>query len=221
MLCYLHNIIFIFTFKVPNKSTMNMRTWITISAITIFSFAGTSAFAQKPAAPAPPPPAAKPADAGGIVWKKQIVRIIDMGKVDTSAHHISDVSTENSLIDMFVNLIKGGKITAYTSNDHNFTSRLTIADFNKMAGNHELNSETVHKYKVLEEWSCYPTTGKTDIQVIGMAPLKDLDGDNTQVTFWLRFSDISAILARYEQYHPNNTLAGHIWDDYFWTETRK
>jgi Gliding motility associated protein GldN len=186
-----------------------------LTAAMAFSMA---AVAQKPAAPAAP--AAHSGDAGGVVWKKEIVRIIDMGKMDTSGHHVDDVSSENSLIDMFCNLIKGGKITAYSSSDHNFTSRLTMADFNKMSANHELNPESVHKYKILEEWSCYPATGKTEVQVMAIAPMKDA-GETANVCFWLRFSDISAIMARYEQYHPNNTMAGKIWDDYFWVETRK
>ena len=212
-------------------------------SIVVMLFAAGTAFAQKSAKPAQPPtPSPVVADAGpALVWKKQIVRVVDMSeKSDVSSQRISDVSSENTLIEMFVNLIRNGKVVAYVNSDHNFTTRLTIAELNKMlAGkkdtvlttdakgktiskviSHDLNLNTIHKFRVLEEWSSYPSTGKTEIQTIGIAPLRDVMNDDgtsqgMQAMFWLRFVDISAILVRYQQYHPNNTLAGHIWDDFF------
>src|SRR4051812_19132322 len=78
-------------------------------------------FAQPKAPAKAPVAAARPEDAPGVVWKKQIARYIDMGeKNDVSDRRISDVSSENTLIEMFVNLIKNNKILAYTNTDHNF-----------------------------------------------------------------------------------------------------
>ena len=202
----------------------------------------TACFAQpkQPAKPAITPD--KTAEAMGVVWKKQIARVIDMGeKTDVGSQKISDVSSETTLIEMFVNLIKGNKILAYTNSDHNFSTRLTVAELNRITTGkkdtvlttdpvtnknvskiitHDFNLNSIHKFMIFEEWSCYPANGKTEIQVIGLAPLKDVFNDdgsfkNSSPMFWLKFSDISAILVRYQQYHPNNTLAGHIWDDYF------
>ncbi len=211
-----------------------------LSLVVLSLFILTNAKAQKaPVAPTTPAPAA---DGPALVWKKQIARIIDMGpNSDANTQNISDVSSENTLIDMFVNLIRGNKVLAYTASDKLFTVKLTIAELNKiLAGKkdtvlltdpvtnktstkitqHELVLDSVHKFKILEEWSCYPATGKTEIQIIGLAPLMNVYNDDgstrgTTPMFWMRFNDISAILARYQQYHPNNTLAGHIWDDYF------
>ena len=204
-------------------------------------FVGGNIFAQKSAAPAAPAPP-KPEEATTLVWKKQVARVIDLGvKNDAGNARISDVSAENTLMDMFVNLIRGNKVLAYTGTGAAFTTKLTVAELNRiLAGKkdtvlvtdpvtnktttkivqHEFKLDSVHKFRVLEEWSCYPASGKTEIQTIGLAPLRDVYGDDgtyrgTQPMFWLRFNDISAILARYQQYHPNNTLSGHIWDDYF------
>lgn len=213
------------------------------SAVWILLFCASVAYAQPKAAAGG---AAKPDEAAqSAVWKKQIVRVVDMGlKADVSGH-LADANTENTLIEMFVNLIKSNKIVAYTGNGNAFVTRLTVSELNRiLAGrkdtvlttdangktvskvtSHELRLDSVHKYRILEEWSCFPATGKTEIQVIGVAPLKDNFNDdgtyrNSTPLFWLKFNDVSAILVRYQQYHPNNTLAGHIWDDYFNSDSK-
>ena len=224
---------------------MGIKCTIRYSLLSLFTIVCCNVYGQKAPAAAPPPPAPRPAVASegpALVWKKQIARVIDMGaKNDIGSQRISDVSSENSLMDMFVNLIRGNKIIAYTNSDHNFTTKLTVAELNRiLAGKKDtvltvdpvtgktttkvtqkdVNLDAIHKFKILEEWSCFPATGKTEIQIIGLAPLKDVVADDgtvhgVQPLFWLRFNDISAILVRYQQYHPNNTLAGHVWDDYF------
>lgn len=224
---------------------MNIDRVVKLLLLAVMAFVSSNAFSQKTAAPVATN--AKPEDGAALVWKKQVARVIEMGpKSEAGNQNISDVSSENTLIDMFVNLIRNNKILAYTGSGGLFATKLTIADLNKMlAGKkdtvlltdpvtnktttkivqHDLILDSVHKFKILEEWSCYPATGKTEIQIIGLAPLMNIYGDDgalrgNQPMFWLRFNDISAILARYQQYHPNNTLSGHIWDDYFTNSMR-
>ncbi len=218
---------------------MGMLRIVRSAVMVMLVIVSANTFAQKSAAPT-----AKSEEGAttGVVWKKQIARVIDMGeKSGSSSKTISDVSSENTMMDMFINLIKNNKIIAYANTDHNFTTRLTVGELNKMLlmrrdtvlttdpktgktvskiNNKDINVDSVHKFRILEEWTCYPATGKSEIQIIGLAPLKDdYNEDGTfkslHPMFWLKFSDISAILARYQQYHPNNTLAGRIWDDYF------
>ncbi len=231
---------------------MGTKRTIRYSLLALLTIVCCNVYGQKSPAATPPPSAPRPvqapphpapaADGPALVWKKQIARVIDMGaKNDIGSERISDVSSENSLMDMFVNLIRGNKVIAYTNSDHNFTTKLTVAELNRILSGKkdtmlvidpvtgktttkiiqkDVNLDAIHKFKILEEWSCYPATGKTEIQIIGLAPLKDVVADDgtvhgVQPLFWLRFNDISAILVRYQQYHPNNTLAGHVWDDYF------
>ena len=212
--------------------------------------ATTTASAPAPAAPRPkaPAPAAKPVEnstpAGytGPVWKKQIVRDIEMGeKIDSSVHRLRNASPDNTLLEMFAIGIKTGKISSFYTSDFSMATRIRPTDFDKLfvgrpdtiavrdaSGKYvpkivrkNFNYSEAHKYRILEEWTSYPGIGKTEIQVVGIAPLKDIKGDDgtphgVEPIFWVHFTDdIKAIVARYEQYHPNNTLGGHIWDEYF------
>ena len=147
---------------------------------------------------------------------------------------------------MMIIAIKAGKLTAYATYDNDFTTKLTAEGLKEItktktdtviitdpvAGKEEMkivhmdfNYNAIHKYRVLEEWTFNPNTGKTDIQITGIAPVRDIYGtDGTfrgvQAMFWVHFNDIHSILARYEQYHPDNTIAMHVWDDYFLSEVK-
>ena len=90
-----------------------------------------------------------------------------------------------------------------------------------------------NKYKVLEDWAFDELTGKTQIQIVGIGPVwqytvagpteeqnYDIAYPDRDPMFWLRYNDLSSIIARYEQYHPDNTIAQHIWNDYFLNDVK-
>ena len=185
---------------------------------------------------------------GATSWKKQVSRVIDITeKSDTVFHHLRDVGPDATLLEMLVKDIKAGKITAYSNRDGNFTTKLTIEALNEMLPFHmepyiatepgtgkeitkfaknDFDYTTIHKYRILEEWTYNPGTGKTEIEITGIAPIRNIYGSDGlyhghQAMFYLRYTDIKNILAHYELYHPNNTFTGHIWDDYFNSDEEK
>lgn len=219
----------------------------TVATATPITTSGTPAPAVHPR-PKAPVPAEKPADAPvipGPVWKKQITRDVEMGeKVDSNVHRLRDASPNNTLLEMFAIGIKTGKISSFYTSDFSMSTRINAKDFNKLfvgksdtlavrdaSGRYvskvvrkDFNYADVHKYRILEEWTSYPAVGKTEIQIVGIAPLKDIYGDDgthhgVDPIFWVHYTDdIKTILARYDQYHPNNTLGGRLWDEYFMSQ---
>lgn len=183
----------------------------------------------------------------GEVWKKRVARIIDMApKEDNAAHHLTDAKPDTSILEMIAPALKSGKITTYSSFDNNFTTKLTQAEINQILGakidtifitdptsgkeevkivHRDFDYSSIHKYRVLEEWVFNPSTGKTDIQITGIAPIRDIYGDDgvfrgVQAMFWIHYSDLRGVITKYEQYHPDNTIALHIWNDYFLNDVK-
>ncbi len=203
--------------------------------IVAFLLLGTSmAYAQK-------------TKSSGTVMKKQVFRELDMQtKEDTKVHHLRDVSNDTTLIEMILKEIKAGRITAYSNYDHSFTTKLTVKEINDMliakpdtvmlvdpvtGGetikiiNHDFDPDAVHKYRLLEEWTFDPSTGNTDIHITGVAPLREIFNEGgtfrgMQAIFWIHYNELVGVLAHYEQYHPDNSLALHIWGDYFLSDVK-
>ncbi len=183
----------------------------------------------------------------GDVWKKTVSRTIDVSQPeDTVKHHLADASNDTTLLELMVNAIKAGKLTAYDAFDHNFTSKLSMAALKEIISprrdtmvivdpvtnqeimkivEHDFDPTAIRKYRVLEEWAFNPRTGKTEIQITGISPMLDVYGDDgvyrgRKSLFWIRYNDVRQILERYEQSHPNHTLASLIWNDYFLSDVK-
>jgi len=179
---------------------------------------------------------------GNTVWKKQVARVIDMSvQEDTVVHHLRDMSPDTTLTEILVNAIRAGKITAYANTGNFFSEKLTKDMLEALLSSkpdtvsitdpvtsqemikivsHDFNYEAINKYRIIEDWTFDPNTGKTQIQITGIAPIRDVYGSagefrGVMAMFYLRFNDVKNIISRYELYHPNNTIASHVWNDYF------
>jgi hypothetical protein len=181
------------------------------------------------------------------IWKKEVARMIDMGeKEDTIVHHLRDANQDSSFIVMVINAIKAGQLAAYSNVDHSFTTKFTAADLNNLIApridtvivtdpvtndeipkviRRDFDMDVIHKYRILENWAFDPATGKTGIIIEGIAPIREIYGDDgvfrgVQAIFWLKYDDVRGILAKCEQYHPNHNLNTLIWDDYFLSDAK-
>src|SRR5207253_2726885 len=91
---------------------------------------------------------------------------------------------------------------------------------------HDLGTCTYcNKYKVIEEWSFDIQKGFTQIKIAKIVPIREIRDDNGKFryyhdVYWLKFEDISGILAKYEQSHYNNSLASLLWKDYFLSDVK-
>lgn len=194
--------------------------------------------------------AQRPGDASGVAsdagaWKKQVTRMIDMEEPeDTVDHHLKVAGQDSTLAELVISAVKSGRLAAYSTMDNKFTTRLTVENLEEMLGSRtdtivitdpvtgdeltkvvkrDFNTEAVHKYRLLEEWALNPATGKTEIQITGIAPVREVYGDDgtlrgIQAMFWLKYADVRELLAKTEQANPRRNLMGLLWDDYFFSD---
>ena len=211
---------------------MNHPSLFRFTFSVLLVMAGLQCFAQK---------------ATPTAWKKTVTRTIDLSeKEDSKKHHLKDAGNTTYLAEIMINDITAGKLTAYSNFDVNFSNKLTAAEVKQMFGatkdtvtvqdpvtgrevvkvvTRDVNYEIMQKFRLLEEWTFNPATGKTDIQITGIAPIKEIYGVDgsfrgVQAAFWLHYNDAQPCINRFDQSHPTGTLAMHIWDDYFLSDVK-
>ena len=84
--------------------------------------------------------------------------------------------------------------------------------------------DLMYMYRVLEEWKFDRATGKTNIQIVAIAPMMDIYGDEgtfhgRRTQYWVKYNEVREILERYEHSHPDTNLSLAVWKDYF-SETK-
>ena len=204
-----------------------------VKSVLLIAFlaAGTSSFAQK---------------AADATWKKRVIRVIDISQpTDDKLHHLRDAGADSLLTEMLVSSILAGKVVAYTAWETQFSTTMSIANVkeyiapivdtmvvvdpvtgkeNMKIVKRDFDYEKIKKLRILEDWTFDPIAGKTDMQIVGIAPVQDVYGDDgvfrgSKGMFWIKYNDARSIIARYERYHPENTIAAKIWYDYFLSDT--
>ncbi len=182
----------------------------------------------------------------GKVWKKRVIRTINMQiPEDKKTHHLKSAGNDTTITELLVNAAGAGKLTVYSNIDDNFSTKQSATEVKDMLSpkkdtvtmtdpvsgkevmkivSMDINYDAIQKFRILEEWTYNPGTGKTDIQITGIAPVKDVFvGDNlrgSMAIFWVRYQDALPVIAHYEQSHPTNTFSSHIWDDYFLSDVK-
>jgi len=178
-----------------------------------------------------------------VLWKKRVWREIDTReKQNIAFRYAGDENTGGGMfIEILIDAIKRGKIKAYKSFDDRFTTIMTKEDImESVAGkvdtqiitdpvsgtevtkyiNHDFNPETITKYRIKEDWIFDRNQGQMVVRIIGLAPVKDIIGDDgvyrgSQAMFWLFYPDIRGLLAQYEVYNPANDVDRYTWDEFF------
>ena len=180
----------------------------------------------------------------GELWKRKVFHLFDLSpKEENYHHHFTDVKTDSSVYEMIANEIKSGNLFHYYDDNlslkqsyeelkQKYSKTDTITVTNPIDNTEEIKvatrnfySDNICYYNVLEEWSFDLHSGKTSIQITGIAPVrqtKNYEGVivESEVMFWMRYSDVRGIIAKYEQYNPEKTIAMHLWNDYFLNDIR-
>jgi len=175
------------------------------------------------------------------VWHAAAIALIDMQEpADTQKHFLRNENDDTLLSELIVMAVKNKEIPAWNAEEEPFSRRLTESQLDELLANkidtfiivdpvskyevtmikaRPLDYKTI-QYKILEDWVHDPITGKTEITINGVAPVKITVNDSGRVTetktmFWIHFTDLQKILNHVEQYHPENTFAMHIWERFF------
>ncbi len=179
-----------------------------------------------------------------VLWKKTVWREIDiLEKQNIAFRYQGDENTGGGMfIEILFDAIKRGKITAYSSFDDRFTTKLTKEQLNTMLSPQadtipqedpvtgeiqkrvifrEFRPDEITSFSIKENWLFDRNQGKMVRRIVGLAPKKDVYGlenhdyRGKQTMFWLNYTEIRPVLAAYEVFNPNNEIARMTWDEFF------
>jgi gliding motility associated protien GldN len=178
-----------------------------------------------------------------IMWKKRVWREIDVRqKQNMPFVYPGDENTGGgSFIEILMDAVKKGKVTAYSPMDERFTAELSKDQIMETLGGKldtfytedletgeqrmtvsrtEFNVNSINKFRIKEDVIFDRNLGRRVTRIIGIAPLIDKtskQGDylGSAPFFWLYYPDIRELLAQYEVFNPENDVARMTWDDFF------
>lgn len=177
-----------------------------------------------------------------VLWKKRVWREIDTREKQNVAFRYE--GDENSgggmLIEILIDAVKRGKITAYSTFDDRFTSKLTkdqvieqitpkpdtteVEDVDgtmiKKIVKKDFDPKRVAAFRVKEDWIFDRNQGKMVVRIVGIAPVQDYYGEDgvyrgSAAMFWLSYPEIRQTLSSFEVYNPNNDVFRYTWEEYF------
>ena len=178
-----------------------------------------------------------------ILWKKRVWREIDTReKQNIGFRYQGDENTGGGMfIEILIDAIKRGNITAYSTFDDRFTTIMskeelmallspkpdTLTQDDPVSGKpvitivkKDFKPEEITKFRIKEDWIFDRNEGKMVVRIVGIAPVKDVYGDNgdyrgQQAMFWLYYPEIRPTLAKYEVFNPQNDVFRYTWDEFF------
>ncbi len=183
----------------------------------------------------------RPADA---TWGKRVWEEIDTRqKMNLSFTYPGYDEKGNSLtfINILLNAVLKGEVTAFNPIDDRFTTPLSIQDVRQIVQGkpqvirvtnpvtgletdttiyNDFDPKSVIHYRLKEDWVFDKQTSTLYSRIIGIAPEQTIYNDDGSVRayapmFWLYYPDLRPILARYDVYNPRNYYQRLSWEDLF------
>ena len=182
-----------------------------------------------------------------VMWRKKVWRVIDLREKmnQTLYFPTHEVDGRNNLVNLMLQGIKDGKLTAYDAkNDDEFKIPMTYeqvkeafgattrtrkvrnvdtGDFENKTVSGEIRSEEVKQFMVKEEWYFDKQTSTMNVRVIGICPIQefyrdeDANQENVQrrQVFWVYYPEARDLMAANEVFNPQNTERDLSFDDIF------
>jgi gliding motility associated protien GldN len=178
-----------------------------------------------------------------VMWSKRIWRVIDMRqKINLPFYYpTDDQKGRKSLMQILFNGIKENTLTAYSTSDEEFLSRMTPAEFSnslvkmdtlRLTRNYEpyeeydtvipkiFNPSEVYLIRVKEDWFFDKQRSVMDVRIIGLCPIKEEMDDNGEFKgykplFWVYFPECRKLFANNEVYNKWNDAERRTYEDVF------
>ncbi|MBV5311841.1 MAG: gliding motility protein GldN [Prolixibacteraceae bacterium] len=182
-----------------------------------------------------------------VMMSKKVWRIIDLREKMNQPLYFptKDVEGRFNLVNLFLEGIKNGKITAYDAkNDDEFKVPMTFEQVKESFGattrtqmvrdvdtgemkpkvvTGEIRADEVKQFMVKEEWYFDKQTSTLNVRVIGICPIQEYyrEGDTNQESvqrrqvFWIYYPEARELMAANAVFNPQNTARNASFDDVF------
>jgi gliding motility associated protien GldN len=175
------------------------------------------------------------------VWRELDLRE-KMNKV--FVYEANDDNGSQVFVNMLLNAVKKGDVTAFAASDDRFTTPMTMAEIDLLTqGTADTNAvakisdpnqidyyvvtkasfdpKSVTKIRIKEEWVFDREASRMFVRILGIAPVITKFNPNgtergSQPLFWIYYPDLRPTLAKYEVYNPKNMGASRMtWEELF------
>jgi len=183
-----------------------------------------------------------------VMWSKRIWRVIDLNeKINLPLRYPLSKSTTDrkSLVDLLMDAISEGSLTAYSSTDDEFTAPVTMKEIEAKGGSRtdtvkmqrpdppydeydtiiakEFSRDKVIAYRVKEDWFFDKQRSVMDVRIIGIAPMvlavdeagNVREGNLKIPLFWVYYPEARKLLANTEVFNRSNDAERRTFDDIF------
>ncbi|MBT8196712.1 MAG: gliding motility protein GldN [Bacteroidia bacterium] len=183
-----------------------------------------------------------------VMWSKRIWRVIDLDeKLNLPFRYPASKSMADraSLIDVIMDAVEEGTLTAYSSIDDEFTLQLTKDEIEKVGGagvdstqitdpdppyltrdtviKREFSRDKVIAYRIKEDWFFDKQRSVIESRLIGIAPMMYAEDDQGEIRegniriplFWIYYPEARNMLVNAEVYNRGNDAERRTYDDVF------
>jgi len=183
-----------------------------------------------------------------VMWNKRIWRVIDLSeKINLPLRYPESKQTRDrkSLIDVMMDAVEEGSLTAYSFQDDEFTSPITLKEIKARGGARtdtmkmmrpdppydeydtiiarEFSRDKVIGYRGKEDWFFDKQRSVMEVRIIGLSPLVFAVDENGNVRegnqrislFWIYYPEARQLFANAETFNRSNDAERRTFDDIF------